>query len=170
MENLIKWIRIFLVGRKQRVVLNGCSSAWSTVNSGIYITGFMAILGPLLFSLYVNDIPSFVNSPILLFADDTKIYRSIKCRDDYLQLQCDFWCTCGLIIMWQLKLNIYLSIYCYILVHLTLMGIMSYNFFHRYCQGFWYFDGVTIEVSCSHIYGGSYKANCLLGIIKKSFE
>ena len=54
------------------------------------------------------------------------------------------------------------------------MGIMSWMvlqyiyIFHCYCQGFGYFDGLTIEVSCSHIYGGSYKSNRLLGI--RSFE
>ena len=48
-----------------------------------------AVLGPLFFLLYVNDIPSSVNCPILLFTDDAKIYQSIRCEADYLQLQRD---------------------------------------------------------------------------------
>ena len=48
-----------------------------------------SVLGSLLFLLYVNDIPLSVDSPILLFADDTKIFRSIRCEADYLQLQRD---------------------------------------------------------------------------------
>ena len=43
----------------------------------------------MLFSIYVNDIPLIVKSPVLLFADDTKIFRYIQCKDDYLQLQND---------------------------------------------------------------------------------
>jgi len=48
-----------------------------------------SVLGPLLFLLYVNDIPLSVDSPILLFADDAKIFRSIRSEADYLQLQRD---------------------------------------------------------------------------------
>jgi len=47
------------------------------------------LVGPLLFLLYVNDIPLSVDSPILLFADDAKIFRSIRSEADYLQLQQD---------------------------------------------------------------------------------
>ena len=69
---------------------------WSTVLSGVPQE---SVLGLLLFSLYVNNISSVVDSPILLFADDTKIYRSIQCREDYLQLQSDI---DKLSKMWQL--------------------------------------------------------------------
>ena len=51
-----------------------------------------SVLGPLLFNIYVNDIPDTVKSPILLFADDIKIFRSIKTREDYTQLQLDLNC------------------------------------------------------------------------------
>ena len=60
------WIESFLVGRKQCVVINNSGAPQGS------------ILGPLLFNLYVNDIPSLVSSPILLFADDKKIYRPKK--------------------------------------------------------------------------------------------
>ena len=65
----------FLSGRKRRVVLNGDHSSWSTVSSG----------GPLLFLLYVNDISLSVDSPIMLLANDAKIFRSIRSEADYLQ-------------------------------------------------------------------------------------
>ena len=101
--NLLVWIKDFLIGRKQRVVLNGYSSNWSVVHSGVPQG---SVLGPLLFSIYVNDIPSVVKSPVLLFADDTKIFRSIQCKDDYLQLQNDINKLLEWSSIWQLKFNI----------------------------------------------------------------
>ena len=83
---LLEWVRHFLTGRRQQVILNGGHSSWSTVSSGVPRG---SVLGPLLFLLYVNDIPLSVDSPILLFADDTKIFQSNRSEGDYLQLQKD---------------------------------------------------------------------------------
>jgi len=43
-----------------------------------------SVLGPLLFTMFVNEIPSIVSSPVLMFADDTKIFRVVRNRDDYI--------------------------------------------------------------------------------------
>ena len=45
------------------------------------------VLGPLLFSLYINDITSDIESEIRLFADDYVCYREIKDEDDTVKLQ-----------------------------------------------------------------------------------
>ena len=47
------------------------------------------VLGPLLFSLYINDISTDIDSEIRLFADDYFCYREIKDTEDRLKLQKD---------------------------------------------------------------------------------
>ena len=71
----IKWIDAFLCYRQQRVVVNGVKSDWTLVVSGVPQG---TVLGPLLFSLHVNDIISDIESEIRLFADDCVCYREIK--------------------------------------------------------------------------------------------
>ena len=74
--HVLRWIENWLSGRKQRVVLGGQVSEWSDILSGVP-QGF--VLGPVLFVLYItcNDTDDKVNSKILKFADDTKIYHRV---------------------------------------------------------------------------------------------
>ena len=72
-ENIINWISSFLSGRKQRVAVNGYFSKWAPVTSGIPQG---SVLGPLLFVIYINDMPDNILSDIYLFADDTKIFSN----------------------------------------------------------------------------------------------
>ena len=52
--NVIQRIRTFLCCRKHRVKINGCYSEWADVISGIPQG---TILGPILFIIYINDLP-----------------------------------------------------------------------------------------------------------------
>ena len=82
----VKWIDSFLCFRQQRVVVNGVKSDWAPVLSGVPQG---TVLGPLLFSLYINDISSDIESEIRLFADDCVCYREIKDEEDTMKLQRD---------------------------------------------------------------------------------
>ena len=73
-----------LTGRK--VSVNGAYSEWAKVTSSVP-QGSM--LGPLLFLLYVNDIPASVSCKIKLFTDGTKIWTIKMQSDSHLSLQSD---------------------------------------------------------------------------------
>ena len=78
-------------------------SKWYPVDSGA-LQG--SVLGPLLFILYVNDIPDLVNSKVKMFADDIKIYTQITSFSDALSFQNDLDKLCGWATEWLLQFNI----------------------------------------------------------------
>ena len=73
--NISKWIQNFLTGRKQQVSVRKELSDWADVLSGVRQG---SVLGPILFVLYVNDLPDIVSSKVKLFADDTKLYNRVQ--------------------------------------------------------------------------------------------
>ena len=66
--NLLCWLDGFLSNRRQCVLINESFSQLSDVTISGVLQG--SVLGPLLFTVYVNDLPPCVNSSLLLFADD----------------------------------------------------------------------------------------------------
>lgn len=80
------WINCFLSDRHQTVIVNGTASRSQQVTSGIPQG---SVLGPLLFVIYINDLPDSVKSPVFMFADDTKLYNRIRSEEDKNQLQID---------------------------------------------------------------------------------
>ena len=95
--NLIKWVRSYLTNRKQRVMVNGKFSNWDAVEYGVPQG---STLGPLLFIMYTNDMTDNIrNSDVLLYADDTVLYRSDSDADrNHRNLQGDLnrlyrWCN-----------------------------------------------------------------------------
>ena len=70
--DLLSWLKSYLTGRKQQVVIEGSKSSWLSVTSGV-LQG--SILGPPLFLLYINDMPDVVSiCSISLFAGDAKCF------------------------------------------------------------------------------------------------
>ena len=72
----LRWFEGYLSNRQQRVVLEGTFSDWLPVTSGVPQS---SILGPLLFLVFANETPSYVQhgSSLALFADDSKLYRPL---------------------------------------------------------------------------------------------
>ena len=82
----LRWIDAFLCNRRQRVVVNGSKSSWTSVISGVPQG---TVLGPVLFNLFINDIAKGIGSQIRLFADDCVCYRRVSNRNDSSKLQED---------------------------------------------------------------------------------
>ena len=74
----------YLFERKQIIEINGKRSEWQNVSSGIPQG---SVLGPLLFLIYINDLPDGIIFTIYMYADDTNLYREIKSPEDHQILQ-----------------------------------------------------------------------------------
>ena len=65
----------FLSFKKQRVVLNGQASPWTSIEAGVPQG---SILGPLLFLIYINDLSDGLSTTAKLFADDTSLFSIVQ--------------------------------------------------------------------------------------------
>ena len=84
--SLLCWFESFLTNHSQTVVCEGKHSYPTQVTSGVPQG---TVLGPLLFLLYVNDLPDNLKSQISLFADDALLYGVMSNEEDGDQLQKD---------------------------------------------------------------------------------
>ena len=81
-----KWINSWLSGRTQKVVLDGQASDPVPVLSGVPQG---SVLGPILFLIFINDLPDNIRSSVRLFVDDYILYRNIHSIQDCFILQED---------------------------------------------------------------------------------
>ena len=80
--NILKWFHSYLCERKQYVFFNGVSSDVLGISRGVPQG---SVLGPLLFLLYINDLPNISEKlSFFLFADDTNLYYE---SDDLLEFE-----------------------------------------------------------------------------------
>jgi hypothetical protein len=170
--SLLNWFSHYLHGRQQLVTtLEGMSSK-KPVSSGVPQG---SILGPILFLLYVNDLPDAIeNSKVACFTDDTKIFRCVDSISDAALLQSDLsnlenWSTSSGLIFNQLKCKclrvnrkIQPTTYPYKIKdkELTTMSVEK-------DLGIW----VASDLAWTkHVLEHCAKANKLLGFIRRSVE
>ena len=80
------WVEKFLTDRKQRMACEGMYSDWAPVISGVPQG---SVIAPILFLIYINDLPNNLKSTVRLFADDTIIYMTISNGTDTTAFQQD---------------------------------------------------------------------------------
>ena len=97
---LIRWVKSFLSNRRQRVVIGDNSSEWVEVTSSVPQGS-----GPLLFIIFINDLPENIKKQCKLYADDCKLIGVIENEGGLEQIQWDIdklqlWAK-----IWQMSFN-----------------------------------------------------------------
>ena len=98
-----KWIVSWLSERSQKVVLDGRASDPFPDLSGVPQG---SVLGPVLFLIFINDLPDNIRPSVRLFADDCVLYRNVKSPLDCQILQDDLNSLAKLEMDWRMKFNV----------------------------------------------------------------
>jgi hypothetical protein len=99
---LVKWIESFLTGRKQRVLIGDNCSEWEDVTSSVPQG---SVLGPLLFTIFINDLPDKIKNECRLYADDSKLIGVIEREEDAIEIQKDIDSMQKWAKTWQMSFN-----------------------------------------------------------------
>ena len=161
------WIEDWLSYRKQRVVLNGKESPWTDVSSGVPQG---SVLGPILFTIYINDIDSDIKSKVSKFADDTKLGYACKSAEDCNIIQQDLDKIVKWSDAWQMSFNV---------EKCKVMHVGRNNGNHQYIMNNQVLQAVTEEKDLGVIYTDNMKtskqctaarnkANRVLGLINRT--
>ena len=96
-NSCIAWIQSYLFDRRQRVQLRGNFSPWTTVSAGVPQG---SVLGPLLFNIYMSDLPRILSVLNISYADDFKLFGpAVDCSLQINLNQVFVWANCNSLIL-----------------------------------------------------------------------
>ena len=170
--SVIGWISDFLGNRTQNVILGGRKSNSIPVTSGVPQG---TVLGPILFLLYINDLPDYLHhSTLRLFADDSIIYKEIHSPLDLDLLQLDLEAAGKWETDWQMHFHP---------EKCTVLNITQKHNPHRFLyklhghtlsnENSTKYLGITLQTNCKwdkQINSITAKANQALGFLKRNLK
>ena len=171
-NKISNWLKDFVTNRKQFVKIRNSNSTTLEVTSGIPQG---SVLGPILFILYINDITEHINSKIVLFADDIKLYKTIQNnKNDTKQLQDDINKLYRWSEIWLLKFN---TTKCNKITYEKKASLQQHTTYHIAQNQLENISeikdlGVLFEENLNpstHIYSKVKKASQILGIVRRNF-
>ena len=165
---LLTWIENFLSGRPQRVVVNGKLSTWAGISSGMPQG---SVIGPILFVIFINDLPDDVTCTAKIFADDTKLFQGISSHEDCLQLQDQLNRLVDWSQKWQMGFN---EAKCNVLHLGSTNPCYEYSMRNTSLEAITEEKdlGVTIDRDLKfhmHVYKAMNKASRMLGLVRATF-
>ena len=169
--HVLSWVRAFLGSRSQRVVIEGEGSESIPVTSGVPQG---SVLGPILFLIYINDLPDEVCSQVRLFADDTALYLTMESEDSGSTLQSDL----DILSMWETRWDMEFNPSKCQVVHVAGSKRPVKRDYILHCQ---VLESVTcakylgVDISCSltwnsHIDRITGSANRTLGFVRRNIK
>ena len=168
-SKVLHWISAWLTEREQRVVINGLNSDWTKVLSGVPQG---SVLGPLLFVIYINDIDSTLLNKLLKFADDSKLYGTVRNQEEVANFATDLETLCKWSKDWMMPFNV---------EKCKVLHFGKHNPMHVHSINNVALKNVTEEIDLGVIVQGNLKvseqctkvvkaANRTLGMIKRTFS
>ena len=171
-QKVIRWVRAFLAHRTQKVIIDNYCSDEVAVTSGVPQG---SVLGPILFLLYINDLPDQMKCKVRMYADDVVLYTEVMSNEpmnNNLQADLDqLWRWCR---DWKMSINVkkcavmrmaghkYSGNPNYFLNNLEVKVVNEYKYL-----------GVHLSSKCSwqkHIEQIISKSNLMLRFIKRNFK